>query len=358
MIDGYGTGSGTGLESPPLTRWTILDIAREAKVSKTTVSRVLNGRPDVDAETSARVLKLIDDVGYVRSAKALQLANGRANAVGLLAPFDTSPWMIEVLRGAMDKVHSTSFNLMLHAFPETPTDEARLANELQSGAMDALLVVSLQRPLDAVERAAADGLPVVLLNDYGFNAGLGDIVPDETVGIAAAVDHLVEVGRRQFAIIVGATGNPVTDTRLAAYRSALAAHGIGLDEGLTAGADFTAPGAQAATAGLIARGVPFDALFASSDAMAVGAMRALKQSGRSIPGDVSVVGFDDFASAEFTEPRLTTVHNPLYEMSMRAVVRALDAVSARKPVVPGQEVVKTHLIIRDSSDPRAKSGAA
>jgi LacI family transcriptional regulator len=339
-------------------RWTITDIAREARVSKTTVSRVLNGRPDVDAETSARVLKLIDEVGYVRSARALQLAKGRANAIGLLAPFDTSPWMVEVLRGAMETVHSTSFNLTLHAFPATPADEARLANELQSGAMDALLVVSLRRPLEPILRAAADGLPVVMLNNYGFNGGLGDVVPDETPGITAAVDHLVDAGRRQVAIIVGALDNPVTDSRRAAFAAALARRGLALDPRLIAGADFTAAGGQAAAVELMARGVPFDALFASSDAMAVGAMRALKRAGRTIPGDVSVVGFDDFSSAEFTEPRLTTVHNPLYEMSVRATARLLEAVRGRRPVAPGEEVVTTHLIIRESSDPRRPAAGA
>jgi LacI family transcriptional regulator len=266
--------------------------------------------------------------------------------------------MVEVLRGAMETVHSTSFNLTLHAFPATPADEARLANELQSGAMDALLVVSLRRPLEPILRAAADGLPVVMLNNYGFNGGLGDVVPDETPGITAAVDHLVDAGRRQVAIIVGALDNPVTDSRRAAFAAALARRGLALDPRLIAGADFTAAGGQAAAVELMARGVPFDALFASSDAMAVGAMRALKRAGRTIPGDVSVVGFDDFSSAEFTEPRLTTVHNPLYEMSVRATARLLEAVRGRRPVAPGEEVVTTHLIIRESSDPRRPAAGA
>jgi LacI family transcriptional regulator len=196
-----------------------------------------------------------------------------------------------------------------------------------------------------------------MLNNYGFNGGLGDVVPDETPGIAAAVDHLIAVGRRQFAIIVGALDNPVTDSRRDAFAAALAARGLHLDPRLIASADFTAPGAQAATAELIGRSVPFDALFASSDAMAVGAMRALKRAGRAIPGDISVVGFDDFSSAEFTEPRLTTVHNPLYEMSVRATTRLLETVRGHRPAAQGEEVVTTHLIIRDSSDPRRPPSA-
>jgi LacI family transcriptional regulator len=337
-----------------MSKWTISDIAREANVSKTTVSRVLNGRPDVDAETSARVAALIAGVGYVRSARAVQLAHGRANAVGLLAPFDTSPWMIEVLRGAMEQVQATHFSLTLHAFPTSPVEMARFAEQLDSGAMDALMVVSLQAPLEAVGRAAANGLPVVMLNDHGFNGGLSSIVPDETIGIADAVDHLVNIGRRRFAVIAGASGNPVTGPRLAAFRAALEAHGLSLDPRLVAEGDFTAPTAQSATRDLLGRGIPFDALFASSDAMAVGAMRALKQAGLTVPRAVSVVGFDDFSAAEFTEPRLTTVHNPLYEMSARAATRLLEAINTQQPVNSAEEVVRTYLIVRDSSDPRRK----
>jgi DNA-binding LacI/PurR family transcriptional regulator len=92
-----------------------------------------------------------------------------------------------------------------------------------------------------------------------------------------------------------------------------------------------------------------DAIFASSDAMAVGAMRALKQRGWRIPEDISVVGFDDFASAEFTDPRLTTVHNPLYEMSSRAVTLLLDAIREGGSLDTSEEIVRTHLIVRDSS---------
>lgn len=340
-----------------MSKWTISDIAREAQVSKTTVSRVLNGRPDVDAETSARVLALVKQIGYVPSARAVQLAKGKANAIGLLAPFDTSAWMIEVLRGAMERVQAAESSLVLHAYPRDAADEARLAGELRNGAMDALIVVSLQRPLPVLESAAAEGLPVIVLDDYGFNGSLPAVVPDESVGIAAAVDHLVEAGRNRFAFLAGVPDNPVTAPRLAAFRAALSRHGFALDPKRIASANFTLESALSATQTLLARNAPFDALFASSDAMAIGAMRALKQYGLSIPRDVSVVGFDDFASAEYAEPRLTTVHNPLYEMSARAATAVLDAVRENRALESTLERVNTFLKVRDSSDPRRPASA-
>jgi LacI family transcriptional regulator len=345
-------------EEATVSKWTISDIAREAHVSKTTVSRVLNGRPDVDAETSARVLALVKEIGYVPSARAVQLAKGKANAIGLLAPFDTSAWMIEVLRGAMERVQAANSSLVLHAYPRTEADEARLAGELRNGAMDALIVVSLQRPLPVLETAAAEGLPVIVLDDYGFNGALPAVVPDESAGISAAVDHLVDMGRTRFAFLAGVPDNPVTEPRLEAFRAALARRGFKLDAQRTASADFTLESAQTATAALLARGAEFDALFASSDAMAIGAMRALKHHGLSIPRDVSVVGFDDFSSAEYAEPRLTTVHNPLYEMSARAATFVLDAVRENRQIAPVRERVQTFLTVRDSSDPGLKADPA
>jgi LacI family transcriptional regulator len=332
-------------------RWNIADIAAAAQVSKTTVSRVLNDRPDVDAETSARVKRIIDELGYVRSERAVQLARGRANVVALVASFDTSPWMIEVLRGAMGVLQATHYSLMLHAFPETKEESERLAEQMRGGGMDALMVVALRQSIPMFAQAAIDGLPTIVLHNYGFNDGLPDVAPDEAAGIYEAVDHLWAIGRRRFAIVAGTPDFPDSERRLEAYRSALLSHGHVLDERCIVRAPFTEPSAREAAAELLGRGVPFDALFASSDAMAVGAMRALKQRGLAIPRDVSIVGFDDFSSADYTEPRLTTVHNPLFEMSARATSRLLDAVNGRVPLTTGEEVVRTHLVVRDSSDP-------
>ena len=186
-----------------MNKWTIRDIAAEAGVSKSTVSRILNGQPDVDAETSERVLRVIERVGYVRSDKALKLTQGRANMIAVVAAFDTSTWMIEVLRGAMGVLQPTTFGLTLHALPETDEAAAQILAQMRNGSVDAVLVVSLRQPTPIFADAARSGLPIMFLNNYGFNQGLPDVMPDEAVGITEAVDHLVEIGRRQFAILAG-----------------------------------------------------------------------------------------------------------------------------------------------------------
>ena len=334
-------------------KWTIRDIAAEAGVSKSTVSRILNGQPDVDEETSARVLQVIDRVGYVRSDKALKLTQGRANMIALVAGFDTSTWMIEVLRGAMGVLEPTSFGLTLHALPETEEAAAQILAQMRAGSMDAVLVVSLRQPTEIFCDAARSGLPIMFLNNYGFNDGLPDVMPDEDVGISEAVDHLVEIGRHRFAIVAGTPEFPDSDRRLNAYTSALSRHGLSLDPRLIVRAPFTEPSAREVTQELVDRQVPFDALFASSDAMAIGAIRTLKRNGVRVPNDVSVVGFDDFPGADYCDPPLTTVHNPLFEMSARAISRLIDAVTGKATLAAGEEIVRTHLVIRDSSRHRS-----
>ncbi len=333
-------------------KWTIRDIAAEAGVSKSTVSRILNGQPDVDAETSARVLDVIERVGYVRSDKALNLTQGRSNMIALVAGFDTSTWMIEVLRGAMGVLDSTPFGLTLHALPETDEAAEQILARMRNGSMDAALVVSLRRPTRVFVDAARSGLPIMFLNNYGCNNGLPDVMPDEAIGISEAVDHLVGIGRRRFAILAGTQDYPDSDRRLNAYSAALERHGLSLDPRLIVRAPFTEPLAREATQLLIDTKVPFDALFASSDAMAIGAIRTLKRNHIGVPRDVSVVGFDDFPGADYCDPPLTTVHNPLFEMSARAISRLIDAVTGKATLAAGEEIVKTHLVIRDSSRPR------
>jgi LacI family transcriptional regulator len=332
-------------------RWTISDVAREARVSKTTVSRVLNGRPEVDAETSARVRAVVKGAGFIQNARAVQLAKGRSDAVGLLASFDVSPWFVEVLRGALEQVQATDLSLTLHAYPESEEARERFMAQLRSGLVDALLVVAPQQPLAVAKPILGGERPVLFLNDHGFNRGAPTIAPDDATGIVEAAHHLVEVGRKRFAMIVGPDAMQVSGVRLAAYRSALAKHGFTLDDALTVTAPFTPVGAYRATRELIDRGQPFDALFASSDAMAVGAIRALRERGLRIPADVSLIGFDDFPSAEFTDPPLTTIRYPLYEMSTRAVRKLIAAIQEGEPIAQAREIVSTHLVIRGSSDP-------
>lgn len=334
---------------------TIADVAALAGVSKATVSKVLNRRYDVNAATSDRVLKVVDQLGFVKDRRALQLARGRSDALGLIVPSGTDDWMIEVLRGAMEAAQAAHFAISLQTFPEEGVGLERTISALGGRMYDGVLVVQPRERLDWLVRLAESGLATVVIDDHGTNPSLNAFVPDEASGIDQAVEHLVHIGRTNFALLRGAEDERTrytTEIRQAFYREALARRDLTLRQEAIVPADYSVAGGEQGTHELLRRGVRFDALIASSDAMAVGALRTLKAAGLSVPRAVSVVGFDDFPSAVYTDPRLTTIHNPLFEMSLRAIKKLIDIVDgdqSRDESV--RQVVETRLVIRESSDP-------
>ena len=333
---------------------TIEDVARVAGVSKTTVSRVVNGRVDVNAETAARVREAIDQLGFVKDHRAVQLASGRSDTIGVVAASGTDDWMIEVLRGAMRAAQERHYNIVLLTQPETEAEIERFTTSLRGRPFDGILVIQPRDRLGWLEDMHAHGYPVAVLDDHGSNPGVDAFVPNESVGINEAVEHLVRLGRKEIALLSGpedARTLYTTTKRLEFYRNALDRYGLRLRDDLIVPAEYSIEGGRAGVDALMRRNVKFDALVASSDAMAVGAMSALKQAGLVVPRAVSVVGFDDFPSAIYTDPRLTTVHNPLFEMSARAIERLIGFGGSRSDPATVREVVPTHLIIRDSTGP-------
>jgi LacI family transcriptional regulator len=335
-----------------LSRVTIDDVARAAGVSKATVSRVLNGRADVSTETADRVSRAASELNFVKNRRAVQLASGRSESVGVIAPSGTDDWMIEVLRGAMQQAQAHHLDIVLLTAPQESGETDRLVSSLRGRAFDGVLVVQPREKLEWLGDLQREGLPVAVLDDHGTNRDVDAFVPDERVGIDQAVDHLVALGRRDVALLSGPSEERTlytTTKRLEFYREAFGRHGIRLDDDMVVPTQYSLAGGKEGVDELLRRGRKFNALVASSDAMAVGAMRGLKQAGLVVPRAVSVIGFDDFPSANYTDPTLSTVHNPLFEMSVRAIERLVGKDRTDRKVV--RQVVPTHFIARDSTGP-------
>ncbi len=223
---------------------TIGDVAAAASVSKATVSRVLNGRVDVSGDTAERVREAIEALGFVKDRRALNLATGRSDAIGIVAPSSTDDWMIEVLRGAMQAAQKQHLNIMLLTYPETTADQERLVSMLAGRAVDGVLVVQPRERLSWLEALQAQGLPVAVLDDHGSNPGVDAFVPDESTGIAAA-EHLATPGRRDIALLTGPGTQPTlytTRTRRALYTQELARRGLKLRPELVVPTDYTLQG--------------------------------------------------------------------------------------------------------------------
>ena len=332
----------------PDRRPTINDIAKRVGLSKASVSRALNGKQDVDPETRKRVLKVAAQVGYVPSASARALSNGRSNCLGLLVPTLTWPWILEVLRGVAEEIERSGYSLILYTTSGGEDSEREfMAQVVPAGAVDGLVLVIPLGMLEYIERLAKGGLPIVVVDDRGHYPDLPTVATTNIEGGRSATLHLVERGRRRIAMLNGPRDFGCNRDRLEGYKSALQKAGLQFDPKLVVDSDFKESGGASAMATLLAADPKLDAVFVANDVMAFGAMRALRNNGRRVPDDVAVVGFDDIPASAMTHPPLSTVRQPLYEMGRTAASMVMAAV--RGESITKRIELPTSLVIRESS---------
>lgn len=329
-------------------RVTIAEVARRARVSKTTVSRVLNNKGDVDATTAIRVREVIAATGYTPSAGAVGLARGRTQTVGMLVPGLTWPWMGDVLQGVADVLEARGYGLLLNTMNRGPDSLAQFARHVSANAFDGLLLVEPPDTLSYITSLHESGLPVVMIDDRGHHPGFPSVATSNHDGAAEAAAHLLATGRTSIAMVTGPTEFGCVRDRAAGLRTHLAATDHPLDPDLLVEGDFTRGGGQAAVSDLLTREIPFDAVFAHNDLMAVGVLDGLRAAGRAVPEDVAVIGFDDISIAAHTQPALTTVRQPSREMGEAAATMLLDNLTGTAlPDAP--HVVPTSLVVRESA---------
>ena len=316
----------------------ITDIAHLAGVSTATVSRVLNQKQDVDPKTRERILRIMEEQGFVPNMAASGLASKRSRLLGALVPSLTWPLVPELMRGVGEVVGSTSYELILYSITDVNHEKDR------SDVIDRIVGTRLAAGLLAVfpgpsakhlaELHSRD-FPVVLIDDQGK---LPETTPwisvDNRVGAYEATRHLIRLGHRRIAHIQGPLKYQVSHDRYQGYCDALNEAGIALDPGLVREGDFMPPSGRTCANALFdlsAERRP-TAIFAGSDYMAYGTISAAEQRGLRVPEDIAVVGFDDNPSSAHMEPALTTVRQPFYEMGRRASEILLALVDAPPPV--------------------------
>ncbi len=329
-------------------RITIADVARRANVSKTTVSRVLNGKSDLDVGTAARVRQVIDELGYVPSSGAVGLARGRTGVVGVLVPSLTWPWIAEVLQGAIDAIEAASHGVMLFTCNRGDESMRRFASQVSAKSFDGLVLIEPEGTLDYITGLHAKGLPVVMIDDRVRQPQFPTVATTNFAGAQSAARHLLDGGRRRPVVIRGSERYGCTTERIDGFEQVFNEAGIRVDPRLVVDGDFTFDGGRKRLMALLEAGVQFDAVFAHNDLSAAGALRALRTYGRNVPGDVAVVGFDDVPLAAVTETPLTSVHQPLWEMGTTAA-QMLIAHFEEDPVPATRHIIPTTLTIRESS---------
>jgi LacI family repressor for deo operon, udp, cdd, tsx, nupC, and nupG len=300
----------------------MVDIARLAGVSVATVSRALTGSPLVTAETRERVEAAVRRTGYAVNPMARGLRRQEARQIVVLVPDIGNPFFSEVLLGIEEAAAALGFSMLVGNTARDPAREDRHAAQLVTGAADGMILLNGRLPPCLQRDRSLHGQNllgrIVAVSETIPGAGVPVVEIDNPGAAAAAVAHLAGRGHRRIAHIAGPDRNILTGQRLAGYRAGLAAAGLRDDPGLVGQGDFTIPSGEAAMAALLRQADPPTAVFCSNDEMAIGAIRALRATGRDAPADMAVVGFDDIQFAGTYEPPLTTIRQPRRRMGAEA----------------------------------------
>lgn len=329
-------------------RLTLEDIAQRSGVSRSTVSRVMNGDVSVKPQTRQRVLDVATSLDFQPNLAARSLAAGRTNIIGLVAPagvaalFD-DPYFPQLIQGVSTACNACGYSLML-SIAEPEYERRTVRQLLHNGLLDGVVVSSTLMD-DVIVRALCESsMPFVLVGRHPtLDVNFVDV--DNFQAGRQATLHLLHLGRRRVAAISGPQNVIPGHDRLAGYRKALQECGLRLDPELVGEGDFSEQGGYLVMRRLLPARP--DAVFAASDLMAVGALRALREAGLRVPEDVAVVGYDDVPIARQTEPPLTTVRQPTRAMGSMAV-ETLNEILHDPEAPPRRVILETELIVRYS----------
>lgn len=310
---------------------TIQDIAQMAGVSKTTVSRVLNQRPDVNPETRERILQIMDQQGFFPSLAASGLAGGRSRLIGALISVIHWPLIPEIMKGITEVIDQSPYELVLYSVNAgndrkdySDVIERILATKLTAG----ILAIYPGQSATHLAELCREGFPLVMFDDQiNPPEDISWVGADQRAGAYEATRHLLRQGHRRIAHIQGPLQYQVSLDRYQGYCDALAEAGIDLDPELVLQGDFMPTGGKECTIQLLqALEKRPTAIFAASDLMAYGALSTIIECGLRVPEDVAVIGYDDIPFSMHAQPALTTVRQPLHEMGKRSIELLLQMI--------------------------------
>ena len=335
---------------------TIVDVAQEAEVSYATVSRVINNGAHVRPEKRERVLRAMAKLGFTVNQQARSLRAGRSQVIGLLVHDLGTSYIGEIIRGIEAELSAASYDLMLYTTHRRKTKEATYVSAITRGMADGLLLVLPRNPEAYLESLRQRHFPYVLIDHQGIDETGPAVGATNWQGAYDATQHLLGLGHRRIGFITGQVEMGCARDRLAGYRAALAAAGVPADPALVQEGDFFQPDGFAGARALLALPQPPSAIFASNDVSAFGVMEAVRDAGKRLPDDMSIVGFDDIPQAAQVNPTLTTVRQPLEQMGRTAARMLLEIIgNADRPAARVE--LPTELIVRASTRP-PKDGAS
>lgn len=321
---------------------TMDQLARESGFSKATVSRALSDDPRVKEETKKKIQEIAARYNYQPHTIASSLARRKTKIVGLIFPDEprklSDPFFLEFLNGVSDQLFQSGYSMLI---PQVKN--GRINNTINQlvnhHRIDGVILTEPRLKDERLELLRQIGVPFVFLGST-IDEQVVWVDGDNIQGAYLVIDHLMKLGHERIGIITGETGLVATRNRVAGYRKALLDRGIEPEREWVITADFTEQGAYKVVKEYLAtnESLPFTAIFASNDLMAIGAIKALKEVGYQVPKDVSVVGFDGIQLASCIEPALTTVQQPIYELGANVTQQLMK-------ILEGQPVDEPHIML-------------
>ncbi|WP_028608859.1 LacI family DNA-binding transcriptional regulator [Paenibacillus harenae] len=325
---------------------TIHDVAKLANTSKSTVSRYLNGQ-QVKKATQEALEKAIKELNFHRNANARRLVMDKTYTIGIVIDDISNIFYSGIIKGIEEIAGMNGYNCIFLSWTSNYDNEISFLNLLYEGQVDGVIMVSFRkRNREDLVQIREAGYPIALIGDHGEMEGIFSVDVDNAAGIADVVTYLNQIGHRNIAYISGPDTVSASKYRFKGYRQTLNALQLEYNPDWVVSSDWTNQGGYAAIEKILDK-PEVTAVVASSDEAAIGALRRIQESGRNVPKDMSIVGFDDITVSSWVYPSLTTVRQPFREIGKMAAEGLFRKIAGEEEA-PGSHLLKPELIIRDS----------
>jgi len=339
-----------GSRNRKLERLTIRDIAREAGVSINTVSRALNDKPDISDKTKERVLETVKRLGYRPNRLARGLRSNKTGTIGVVVTDIANPYFAALVKGVGKAAKEHNYSIILQDTDEDYEKEREAVQTMLAEQVDGLLITPVQTGKETIIELQESGLPFVLLGRHFDDLETDYVATDDIRGGFLATEHLIRQGHERIALLGGPLHISSAKERFQGYKEALERYGLELDERLIETGAITMRDGYATAKSLLSCEPRPTAIFAYSDFVALGIVKAIREAGLKIPDDIAIVGYDDIEFSSCLEVPLTTVRIPKEEIGRQAVEILLEKMA--KPDGAGQfrgVKLEVELVVREST---------
>ena len=329
---------------------TLQDIAKEAGVSTTTISRALNDKPDVNPKTKNKILEIAKDLGYTPNLLAKSLRSKNSKTIGVVLADISNPFFATVAKGVEDAAHKRGYSIILCNTDEEYEKEEEALQVLVEKRVDGLLIAPVQKEYEDILRIKEQKIPLVLVSRHFDKIETNSVVSDDVLGGFLATEYLIKKEHKRILYISGPLHISSASERLKGYKRALKEYKITFEEKLVKGYTAKMDKAYALMRKILKERLDFTAIFTFSDFLAFGVTKALREERLKIPDDIAVVGYDDIEFASILETPLTTVHVPKYRLGMKGANMLIDEIERKSTDRKSQKlIIKPKLMVRKST---------